>query len=87
MDPFDSTLDTPISPARKSQYVDGTILAADLVLDFVSKGLRCAEAGTLICRLQDDSADLTLALAAGEQLALRIERVRLASTAKFHVFA
>jgi len=86
-DPFGRVADVTISPATRSQFVDGSALSADLELDRVSKGFRCAAAGVLVCRLVGDGADISLALAVGESVDLRVSHVRQATTADVHFWS
>jgi hypothetical protein len=54
--------------------------STDVTLTTVCRGVVCSTAGTLVCRLEDDSADVTLYLNAGQPYPYRIKIVRHTGT-------
>ena len=51
------------------------------------KAIRCDVAGSVTCRAVDASQDVTFNMVAGEQLSVRVEFVRVATTASLHGIA
>lgn len=51
------------------------------------KAIRCDVAGAVTLRAVDSDQDVTFTMVAGEQLAVRVEFVRMATTATLHGIA
>lgn len=66
------------SPARNVFLI---VPHATNPLPTIPKAIRCDVAGTLAFRACDDATDVTITMAAGEVLAVRVGWVRVAGTA------
>lgn len=76
-DDFANLADSPISPARRAF----AIVPSDAALvDPLPKALYVGGAGNLTLRAVDSSADVTLAVQAGQIVPLRASHVRAAGT-------
>jgi len=63
-----------------SSFVAVNYSGGDVTLTTVCRGVVCSTSGTLVCRMEDDSADVTLYLNAGQPYPYRIKIVRNSGT-------
>lgn len=63
-----------------SSFVAINYSVSDVTLATVCRGIVCSTSGTLVCRMEDDAADVTLFLNAGQIYPYRIKIVRNSGT-------
>ena len=84
-DKFNNFSDSPLAPARRAV---GVTPHDSNALSNVPKGLYVGGAGNIVCRLVDDSADLTFAaVPSGVILPIRVSYVRASGTTATSIVA
>ncbi|MFO0112162.1 MAG: hypothetical protein ACK519_06940 [Sphingomonadaceae bacterium] len=83
-DKFATNSDAVFAPGRDMF----PIVKSDTVqINPLPKAIRCDVAGPVTLRAVDASQDVTFSMAAGEQIAVRVQFVRAATTATLHGIA